>query len=221
MDVPSYDYLTDGAAIYAESFRIIREESDLGRFPDDVSKVVVRMIHAAAQTNLVDAIAWTPGVVASCRAALIAGAPILCDSSMVATGIIRSRLPANNEVICHLGDPRLAQMASELGTTRTAAAVELWKPQLEGAVVAIGNAPTALFRLLEVVHDTGVKPAGVIGIPVGFVGAAESKAALAENPFGLEFLTVLGRRGGSAIAVAAVNAIASTAETTNEARADA
>ena len=208
MDVPSYDYLTDGAAIYAESFRIIREESDLGRFPDDVSKVVVRMIHAAAQTNLVDAIAWTPGVVASCRAALIAGAPILCDSSMVATGIIRSRLPANNEVICHLGDPRLAQMASELGTTRTAAAVELWKPQLEGAVVAIGNAPTALFRLLEVVHDTGVKPAGVIGIPVGFVGAAESKAALAENPFGLEFLTVLGRRGGSAIAVAAVNAIA-------------
>lgn len=221
MDVPSYDYLTDGAAIYAESFRIIREESDLGRFPDDVSKVVVRMIHAAAQTNLVDAIAWTPGVVASCRAALIAGAPILCDSSMVATGIIRSRLPANNEVICHLGDPRLAQMASELDTTRTAAAVELWKPQLEGAVVAIGNAPTALFRLLEVVHDTGVKPAGVIGIPVGFVGAAESKAALAENPFGLEFLTVLGRRGGSAIAVAAVNAIASTAETTNEARADA
>lgn len=220
-DAPSYDYLTDGAAIYAESFRIIREESDLGRFPDDVSKVVVRMIHAAAQTNLVDAIAWTPGVVASCRAALIAGAPILCDSSMVATGIIRSRLPANNEVICHLGDPRLAQMASELGTTRTAAAVELWKPQLEGAVVAIGNAPTALFRLLEVVHDTGVKPAGVIGIPVGFVGAAESKAALAENPFGLEFLTVLGRRGGSAIAVAAVNAIASTAETTNEARADA
>ncbi|WP_282006578.1 precorrin-8X methylmutase [Propioniciclava sinopodophylli] len=220
-DAPSYDYLTDGAAIYAESFRIIREESDLGRFPDDLSKVVVRMIHAAAQTDLVDDIAWTSGVVASCRAALIAGAPILCDSSMVATGIIRSRLPANNEVVCHLRDPRLAAMASELGTTKTAAAIELWKPQLEGAVVAIGNAPTSLFRLLEVVRDTGVKPAGVIGIPVGFVGAAESKAALAENPFGLEFLTVLGRRGGSAIAVAAVNAIASTAETTNEARTDA
>ncbi|NLE18743.1 MAG: precorrin-8X methylmutase [Propioniciclava sp.] len=220
-DAPSYDYLTDGAAIYAESFRIIREESDLGRFPDDLSKVVVRMIHAAAQTDLVDDIAWTHGVVASCRAALIAGAPILCDSSMVATGIIRSRLPANNEVVCHLRDPRLAALASELGTTKTAAAIELWKPQLEGAVVAIGNAPTSLFRLLEVVRDTGVKPAGVIGIPVGFVGAAESKAALAENPFGLEFLTVLGRRGGSAIAVAAVNAIASTAETTNEARTDA
>ena len=216
-DAPSYDYLTDGAAIYAESFRIIREESDLGRFPDDLSKVVVRMIHAAAQTDLVDDIAWTHGVVASCRAALIAGAPILCDSSMVATGIIRSRLPADNEVVCHLGDPRLAALAAELGTTKTAAAVELWRERLDGAVVAIGNAPTALFRLLEVVRDTGVRPAAVIGIPVGFVGAAESKQALAENPYGLEFLTVLGRRGGSALTVAAINALASSAETTNDA----
>lgn len=220
-DAPTYDYLTDGAAIYAESFRMIREESDLGRFPDDVAKVAARMIHAAAQTNLVDDIAWTPGVVTAARAALVAGAPILCDSSMVATGIIRSRLPRDNDVICHLGTPGLAELAAELGTTKTAAAVEWWKPRLEGAVVAIGNAPTSLFRLLEVVRDTGLKPAAVIGIPVGFVGAAESKAALAENPFGLDFVTVLGRRGGSAIAVAAVNAIASTAETTNEARVDA
>ncbi len=220
-DAPSYDYLTDGAAIYAESFRLIREESDLGRFPDDVAKVVARMIHAAAQTNLVEDIAWTPGVVTAARAALVAGAPILCDSSMVATGIIRSRLPRDNDVICHLGTPGLAELADELGTTKTAAAVEWWKPRLEGAVVAIGNAPTSLFRLLEVVRDTGLKPAAVVGIPVGFVGAAESKAALAKNPFGLDFITVLGRRGGSAIAVAAVNAIASTAETTNEARVDA
>lgn len=218
MESPRYDYLTDGSAIYAESFRIIRAESDLGRFPDDVSKVVVRMIHAAAQTNLVDDVAWTPGVVRSCRAALLAGAPILCDSTMVATGVIRSRLPRDNDVVCHLGDSRLADLARELGTTKTAAAVELWRDRLEGAVVAIGNAPTSLFRLLEVVRDTGVKPAGVLGIPVGFVGAAESKQALADNPYGLEYLTVLGRRGGSAIAVAAVNAIASTAETTNEAR---
>lgn len=218
---PTYEYLTDGAAIYAESFRIIRAEADLDRFPADVAQVAVRMIHAAAQTNLVDDIAWSPAVVESCRAALLAGAPILCDSSMVATGIIRSRLPRANEVVCHLGAPGLADLAAELGTTKTAAAVEWWKPRLDGAVVAIGNAPTSLFRLLEVVRDTGLRPAGVIGIPVGFVGAAESKAALADNPFGLEFLTVLGRRGGSAIAVAAVNAIASTAETTNEARVDA
>lgn len=151
--------------------------------------------------------------------ALRAGAPILCDSTMVATGIIRTRLPAGNDVVCHLSDPALPGLAAQRGTTKTAAAVELWLPRLEGAVVAIGNAPTALFRLLEVVRDTGVKPAGVIGIPVGFVGAAESKQALADNPYGLEYLAVRGRRGGSAIAVAAVNAIASTAETTNDARA--
>lgn len=214
-----YDYLTDAAEIYAESFATIRREADLSAFPDDISKVVVRMIHAAAQTDLPSDVAFTPGVVSACREALWAGAPIFCDSTMVATGIIRSRLPADNEVICHLGDPRLVEMAAELGTTKTAAAVDLWAPRLEGAVVAIGNAPTALFRLLEVVRDTGVKPAGVVGIPVGFVGAAESKQALVENPFGLEYLVVKGRRGGSAITVAAVNAIASTDERTNQAKA--
>ncbi|MDO5699224.1 MAG: precorrin-8X methylmutase [Dermatophilus congolensis] len=214
----TYEYRTDGAEIYAESFRIIREETDLARFPDDVAAAVVRMVHAAAQTDLSSDVAFTPGVVAAARSALVAGAPVLCDSTMVATGIIRSRLPRDNDVICHLGDPGLSDLAAELGTTKTAAAVEMWKPRLEGAVVAIGNAPTALFRLLEVVRDTGVKPAAVIGIPVGFVGAAESKQALADNPYGLEYLTVHGRRGGSAIAVAAVNAIASTAETTNDAR---
>ncbi|MGI5950289.1 MAG: precorrin-8X methylmutase [Brooklawnia sp.] len=216
----TYDYLTDGAEIYAESFATIRREADLSAFPDDVSKVVVRMIHAAAQTDLPADIAFTPQVVSACRDALWAGAPILCDSTMVATGIIRSRLPRDNQVVCHLGDERLAGLASELGTTKTAAAVELWKDQLAGAVVAIGNAPTALFRLLEVVRDTGIKPAGVIGIPVGFVGAAESKQALIENPYGLEYLVLKGRRGGSAITVAAVNAIASTAETTNQSQRD-
>lgn len=214
----TYNYLTDGAAIYAESFSIIRREADLSRVPDELSPVVVRMIHAAAQTDLVDDIAWSDGVVAACRAALKGGAPILCDSTMVATGIIRSRLPVANEVICHLRDPELAKFAAEQGTTKTAAAIEWWKPRLDGAVVAIGNAPTSLFRLLEVVRDTGLKPAAVIGIPVGFVGAAESKQALVDNPFGLEYLTVKGRRGGSAITVAAVNALASTAETTNDAR---
>ncbi len=218
MDV-TYDYLTDAAEIYAESFSTIRREADLSRFPDDIANVVVRMIHAAAQTDLPADIAFTEGVVARTREALWNGAPIFCDSTMVATGIIRSRLPNSNEVICHLGDPRLAEMAAGLHTTKTAAAVDLWLPRLEGAVVAIGNAPTALFRLLEVVRDTGVKPAGVIGIPVGFVGAAESKQALVDNPFGLEYLALLGRRGGSAVTVAAVNAIASTDERTNQVRA--
>lgn len=213
-----YEYLTDAAAIYAASFATIRREADLSGFPDDVSKVVVRMIHAAAQTDLPADIAFTPNVVAGCRAALWSGAPIFCDSTMVATGIIRSRLPQNNDVVCHLGDPRLAELAAELGTTKTAAAIELWKDRLEGSVVAIGNAPTALFRLLEVVRDTGIKPAGVIGIPVGFVGAAESKQALVDNPFGLDYLVLKGRRGGSAITVAAVNAIASTDERTNQVR---
>lgn len=215
---PEYHYLTDGAEIYAESFATIRREADLSGFPHDISPVVVRMIHAAAQTDLPADIAFTSGVVQSCRDALWGGAPILCDSTMVATGIIRSRLPAENEVICHLGDPRLTGLAIELGTTKTAAAVELWKERLAGAVVAIGNAPTALFRLLEVVRDTGIKPAGVIGIPVGFVGAAESKQALVDNPYGLEYLVLKGRRGGSAVTVAAVNAIASTDERTNVAQ---
>lgn len=207
-----YEYLTDGAEIYRRSFGTIRAEADLSALPADLSPVAVRMIHAAGQTDLPASLAWSPGLVASCRTALRAGAPILCDAQMVASGIIRSRLPADNEVVCHLGEPRLAALASELGTTKTAAAVELWKPLLEGAVVAIGNAPTALFHLLEVVRDTGIRPAGVLGLPVGFVGAAESKQALADNPFGLEYLVLYGRRGGSAITVAAINAIASEVE---------
>lgn len=217
----AYDYLTDGSEIYRESFRIIREEANLDRFPDDVSRVAVRMIHAAGATDIADDIAFTPSVVAAANAALRAGAPIFCDASMVATGIIRSRLPRDNEVICHIKDPSLAELAAEKKMTKTMAAIDLWLPRLDGAVVAIGNAPTALFRLLEVVEETGVKPAAVVGIPVGFVGAAESKAALAANELGLEYLVVHGRRGGSALTVAAVNAIASVDELTNTSRQDA
>ncbi len=207
-----YDYLTDGAEIYRRSFATIRAEADLSALPEDVAGVAVRMIHAAGQTDLPAGLGYSPGVVQACREALRGGAPILCDAQMVASGIIRSRLPADNPIVCHLGEPGLAPLAAELGTTKTAAAVELWKPLLQGAVVAIGNAPTALFHLLEVVRDTGLRPAGVLGLPVGFVGAAESKRALADNPFGLEYLVLHGRRGGSAITVAAINAIASTAE---------
>jgi len=214
------DYLRTGEEIYEESFRIIRAETNLARFPADVSRAVVRMVHAAGATDIADDVAFTPGVVAAANAALRAGAPIFCDSSMVATGIIRSRLPRDNDVVCHIKDPALAEVAAAKGITKTMAAVDLWLPRLEGAVVAVGNAPTALFRLLEIVGETGVKPAAVIGIPVGFVGAAESKEALVSNPFGLEYLVVRGRRGGSAMTVAAVNAIASTDELTNTSRQD-
>ena len=213
-------YLRTGEEIYEESFRIIRAETNLARFPADVSRAVVRMVHAAGATDIADDVAFTPNVVAAANAALRAGAPILCDSSMVATGIIVSRLPADNEVVCHIKDPALAEVAAAKGITKTMAAVDLWLPRLEGAVVAVGNAPTALFRLLELVGETGVRPAAVIGIPVGFVGAAESKEALVSNPFGLEYLVVRGRRGGSAMTVAAVNAIASTDELTNTSRQD-
>lgn len=203
-----YDYLTDAAEIYRRSFEIIRAESDFSGMPEDVAEVAVRMIHAAAQTDLPASLAWTPGFVTAARGALQAGAPILCDSQMVASGVIRSRLPADNDVVCLLGTPEVAAHAAERGTTKTAAAVELWLPRLDGAVVAIGNAPTALFHLLEVIADTGVKPAGVIGIPVGFVGAAESKEALIANDLGLDHLVLRGRRGGSAITSAAINALA-------------
>ena len=213
-------YLRTGEEIYEESFRIIRAETNLARFPADVSRAVVRMVHAAGATDIADDVAFTPGVVAAANTALRAGAPIFCDSSMVATGIIRSRLPRDNDVVCHIKDPALAEVAAAKGITKTMAAVDLWLPRLEGAVVAVGNAPTALFRLLEIVGETGVKPAAVIGIPVGFVGAAESKEALVSNPFGLEYLVVRGRRGGSAMTVAAVNAIASTDELTNTSRQD-
>jgi precorrin-8X/cobalt-precorrin-8 methylmutase len=203
-------YIRDGAEIYRRSFATIRAEADLVRFPDDVSRVVVRMIHACGMVDLAGDVAYSPNAVAKARAALEAGAPILCDANMIASGITRPRLPAGNEVICTLSDPRVAALAERIGNTRSAAALDLWAERLGGAVVAIGNAPTALFRLLELVADGAPVPAAVIGVPVGFIGAAESKAALAES--GLEHLVVHGRRGGSPMAVAAVNAIASEAE---------
>jgi precorrin-8X/cobalt-precorrin-8 methylmutase len=204
------EYIRDGAEIYRQSFATIRAEADLDRFPDDVSRVVVRMIHACGMVDLTRDVAHSAGVVVAARAALVAGAPILCDASMVASGITRSRLPSANEIVCTLSDPRTPELAARLGNTRSAAAIDLWGERLAGAVVAIGNAPTALFRLLELVADGAPRPAAVIGVPVGFIGAAESKRALAES--GLAHLVVHGRRGGSAMAVAAVNAIASEAE---------
>jgi precorrin-8X/cobalt-precorrin-8 methylmutase len=214
--LPEFDYVRDGAEIYRRSFATIRAEAELSGFPADVAQVVVRMIHSCGMTDLPRDIAYSTGVVRRARAALRDGAPILCDAQMVAAGITRSRLPARNDVVCTLGDPAAAALARQLGTTRSAAAVDLWAERLDGAVVAIGNAPTALFRLLEITADPQITgrakplPAAVIGIPVGFVGAAESKRALAAS--GLEYLVVHGRRGGSAMAVAAVNAIASEAE---------
>jgi precorrin-8X/cobalt-precorrin-8 methylmutase len=205
-------YERDGAAIYRESFATIRREADLSGMPPALERVAVRMIHACGMTDLVDDLAWSPGFAERAEAALAAGAPVLCDSSMVAAGITRKRLPADNDVLCTLRDPRTPELAQRLGTTRTAASVELWRDRLDGALVAVGNAPTALFHLLEIVAAGAPRPAAVIGVPVGFVGAAESKAALAGHRLGLEFLTVHGRRGGSAIASAAVNALASAAE---------
>lgn len=205
-------YERDGAAIYRESFATIRREADLSRVPADLERVAVRMIHACGMTDLVGDLAWSAGFAGQAEAALRAGAPVLCDSSMVAAGVTRSRLPAGNDVLCTLRDPRTPGLAVELGTTRTAASVELWRDRLDGALVAVGNAPTALFHLLDIVAAGAPRPAGVIGVPVGFVGAAESKAALAGSTLGLEFLTLHGRRGGSAIASAAVNALASRAE---------
>ncbi|MFF0270954.1 precorrin-8X methylmutase [Kribbella sp. NPDC004536] len=208
----SYEYERDGAEIYRRSFATIRAEAELDGLPPEVAQVAVRMIHACGMTDLVADLAWSPGVVKSARAALKAGAPVLCDAQMVAAGITRRRLPADNEVICTLPDPRTVELAQQLGTTRSAAAVDLWADRLDGAVVAIGNAPTTLFRLLEVLAAGGPRPAAVLGIPVGFIGAAESKEALAANDLGLEYLVVQGRRGGSAITAAAVNAIASEEE---------
>ncbi len=205
-------YERDGAAIYRESFATIRREADLSRVPADLERVAVRMIHACGMTDLVGDLAWSAGFAGQAEAALRAGAPVLCDSSMVAAGVTRSRLPAGNDVLCTLRDPRTPGLAVELGTTRTAASVELWRDRLDGALVAVGNAPTALFHLLDIVAAGAPRPAAVIGVPVGFVGAAESKAALADNGLHLEFLTLHGRRGGSAIASAAVNALASRAE---------
>ncbi|KOG35543.1 precorrin-8X methylmutase [Streptomyces viridochromogenes] len=207
-----FDYEKDGAEIYRRSFATIRAEADLAGLPADVAQVAVRMIHACGMTDLVRDIAYSPQVVSRARAALQAGAPILCDAQMVASGVTRKRLPADNEVLCALSDPAVPALAAELGTTRSAAALELWRDRLEGSVVAIGNAPTALFHLLEMVAKGAGRPAAVLGIPVGFIGAAESKDALAENDLGLDYLVVRGRRGGSAMTAAAINAIAHEAE---------
>ncbi|MGY1827914.1 precorrin-8X methylmutase [Blastococcus sp. SYSU DS0541] len=205
-----YEYEKDGAEIYRQSFATIRAEADLGGLPGDVARVAVRMIHACGQVDLVQDIAYSPAVVQRAREALDAGAPVLCDAQMVASGVTRRRLPKDNDVVCTLNDPRTSGLAADLRTTRTAAALELWRDRLDGAVVAIGNAPTALFHLLEMVAAGAPRPAAVLGIPVGFIGAAESKEALAASD--LEFLVVRGRRGGSAITAAAVNAIASDVE---------
>jgi len=206
------DYLKDGAEIYRRSFATIRSEADLAGMEPALATVVVRMIHACGMVDLVADVSSSPGFCAAASSALQAGKPILCDTSMVASGITRSRLPAGNDVVCTLSDASVPGLAAELGTTRTAAALELWRTQLEGSVVAVGNAPTALFRLLELIEEGAPRPAAVIGVPVGFIGAAESKAELAAHPSGLEYLVVHGRRGGSAIAAAAVNALASDTE---------
>lgn len=206
------DYIRDAAEIYRQSFATIRAEADLSAFPDDVARVVVRMIHTCGQVDLPAHIAFTPDVVSRAHAALAAGAPVLCDSSMVAAGITRTRLPADNEVVSLVADPRAPALAAELGSTRSAAAVDLWAERLGGAVLAIGNAPTALFRLLELLDNGAPVPAAVLGGPVGFVGSAQSKDELIANPRGMSYLVVTGRRGGSAMAAAAVNAIASTTE---------
>ena len=203
-----FDYLRDGAAIYRQSFAIIRAETDLSRFSEDEADIVVRMVHACGSTEAARSIAFGGELVAAARAALSRGAPILCDSEMVAHGVTRARLPAGNAVVCTLRDAGVPALAEKLGTTRSAAALELWAERLAGAVVAIGNAPTALFHLLEMLDKGAPKPAAVLGIPVGFVGAAESKDALAADSRGVPYLIVRGRLGGSAMAAAAVNALA-------------
>ncbi|AVT35906.1 precorrin-8X methylmutase [Plantactinospora sp. BB1] len=208
----SYEYIRDGAEIYRRSFATIRAEADLSALPPELAPVVVRMIHASGSVDLVDDVEAAPDLVRAGRAALRAGAPILCDAVMVAAGITRARLPRDNEVLCTLRDPEVPELARRLGTTRSAAALELWRDRLDGAVVAIGNAPTALFRLLEMIDEGAARPAAIVGVPVGFIGAAESKQALAEHGAGIPYLVVHGRRGGSAVTAAAVNAIASEVE---------
>ena len=204
-------YIRDGAAIYKNSFAIIRAESRLARFTPEQEKVAVRMIHACGMVELADDIEFSPTFVSAAKTALQHGAPIFCDANMVAHGVTRARLPANNPVICTLADPQVAALAAELGNTRSAAAMELWRNHLAGAVIAIGNAPTALFRLLEMFDEGVGLPAAVIGMPVGFVGAAESKDALAADGR-VPYAIVRGRKGGSAMTAAAINALASEAE---------
>ena len=206
-----HDYIRDGGAIYARSFAMIRAESDLARWSGAAERVVVRMIHACGMTDLPADVEMSDDFAAAGEAALKAGAPILCDVRMVADGVTRARLPAANAVVCTLGDPRVPDLAKAMGTTRSAAAMELWREHLPGSVVAVGNAPTALFRLLELLDEGVAPPAAVIGIPVGFVGAAESKEALARDGR-VPFVVVHGRRGGSAMTAAAVNALANEVE---------
>jgi precorrin-8X/cobalt-precorrin-8 methylmutase len=205
-----YLYEKDGAAIYRRSFAIIRREADLARFSALEERVAVRVVHACGMVEAARDLAFTSGAAEAAERALQAGAPIFCDARMVAEGVTRARLPANNEVVCTLSDPSTPELAARLGTTRTAAAIELWLPRLGGSLVAIGNAPTALFRLLEAIAAGAPRPAAIIGMPVGFVGAAEAKEALIES--GLPAMVVRGRKGGSAMAAAAVNALASDAE---------
>lgn len=211
-----YDYVTQGEEIYRRSFAMIRAETDLARFPDDLATVVTRLVHACGDVGVAADVAASPDLVRAARGALEAGAPILTDSMMLADGITRRRLPADNEVVCTLRDPQVPDLARRWSTTRAAAAVSLWGDRLDGAVVAVGNAPTALFHLLELVLDGGPRPAAVVGMPVGFVGSAESKAALAEHvlPDGtqLPWVVVHGRRGGSAMAAATVNALSTPSE---------
>jgi precorrin-8X/cobalt-precorrin-8 methylmutase len=207
----SRDYIREGAEIYRRSFAIIRAEADLSRFSGTAERIVVRMIHACGMTDLPRDVDLSPEFAEVAEAALKCGAPILCDAKMVANGITRARLPASNEVICTLDDPRVPALAAELGNTRSAAAMELWRERLEGALVVFGNAPTALFHLLEMLDAGAPRPAAVIGIPVGFIGAAESKEALARDGR-VPHLVVHGRRGGSAMAAAAVNALANPVE---------
>ncbi|MCO5084223.1 MAG: precorrin-8X methylmutase [Rhizobiaceae bacterium] len=206
----AHEYIKDGTAIYERSFAIIRAEADLSRFSEAEADIAIRMIHACGQVEAAQHFVFSPDFAEAGKRALAAGAPILCDAEMVAHGVTRARLPASNEVICTLRDPRTALLAAKFGNTRSAAALELWRDRLEGAVVAIGNAPTALFHLLDMIDAGAPKPAVILGMPVGFVGAAESKDALAENPRGVPFAIVRGRMGGSAMTAAALNALART-----------
>lgn len=211
-----YPYVDRGPAIYLDSFAMIRREADLSRVPASAEKLAVRMIHGSGQVDLTDDLVIHPELVPAARAALEGGAPMLCDATMVVRGVTRSRLPADNEVLCTLNDPEVGALAEQWGTTRTAAAVSLWEPRLEGAVVAIGNAPTALFHLLEMLLDGAPRPAAIVGCPVGFIGAAESKQALqdlrADHGIDIPFVTVRGRRGGSAMTSSALNALAQEQE---------
>lgn len=203
-----YDYIKDGDAIYRASFAIIRAEADLSAFAADEADIAVRMVHASGMVESARQFVFGPGFAQAARIALQAGAPIFCDAEMVARGVTAARLPANNEVICTLRDPRTPAIAADIGNTRSAAALHLWLERLAGSVVAIGNAPTALFHLLELLRDGAPKPAAILGMPVGFVGAAESKDALAANSYGVPYAIVRGRLGGSAISAAALNALA-------------